>query len=318
MRTPPYFGRIWPIRSQCCSHFVRNWGSPPRPQEGPSGVAPRIGSVDREGRQVWAATRATSARAGQEVISRPLTAPARNAKPRGAAARRAEPRSPGRRRAAWVLRALRAARWARRPPLREGRPACRTAYLGAVIGSCEDHLAAATRRPRPRASPVQHLLLRLGVRRVLLQALGGGCGGVLAARGPLLGRAECVCTRQSTRRPPHRLAPLRSDAGRVAPRRAARDGARCASDEAVLVVAGAVRRSLCTGRGWRSGAVRNAARRVPRVAVCGLLDLPARGRAGLDKGPTVRARWRPRSEAAAVEVAQQTRPGSRHRHTEET
>jgi len=60
--------------------------------------------------------------------------------------------------------------------------------------------------------------------------------------------------------------------------------------------------------------VRNAARRVPHVAVCGLLDLPARGRAGLDKGPTVRARWRPRSEAAAVEVAQQTRPGSRHRH----
>jgi len=140
---------------------------------------------------VWAATRAPSARAGQEAVSRPLPAPAHNAKPRRAAARRAEPRSPGRRRAAWVLRALRATRWARRPPLREGRLACRTAYLGAVSGSCEDHFPADTRRPRLRASPVQHLLIRLGVRRVLLQALGGGQGGVLAARGPLLGRAEC-------------------------------------------------------------------------------------------------------------------------------
>jgi len=81
-----------------------------------------------------------------------------------------------------------------------------------VSGSCEDHLAAATRRPRPRASPVQHHLLHLSVRRVLLHALGRGWGGVLAARGPLLGRAEYA---QSTGRP-SRLprAPLRSDAGR--------------------------------------------------------------------------------------------------------
>jgi len=237
-----YFVRIWPIRPQCRPQFVRNWGSPPRPQEGPSGVAPRTGSVGREGRQVWAATRATSARAGQEVISRPLPAPAHNAKPRRAAARRAEPRSPGRRRAAWVLRALRAARWARRPPLREGRPACRTAYLGAVSGSCEDHFAAATRRPRP--APVQHLLLRLGVRRVLLQALGGGCGGVLAARCPLLGRAERrVCTSRPGAPSTGSLLFVPTPGGW---RRG--EQPEMVHGEAALVVAGAVRRSWVNPR----------------------------------------------------------------------
>jgi len=179
-----------------------------------------------------------------------------------------------------------------------------------VSGSCEDHLAAATRRPRPRASPVQHLLLRLGVRRVLLQALGGGRGGVLAARGPLGGAERRVCTSRPGAPRTGSLLFVRTPGGW-------RRGAQPEIAHGVRV-----RRGGAGGGGRRAalfvqegdGAVRNAARRVPRVAVCGLLDLPARGTAGLDKGPTVRARWRPRSEAAAVEVAQQTRPGSRHRH----
>jgi len=240
-------------------------GIAPRPQEGPSGFAPRIGSVGREGRQVWAANRAPSARAGQEVISRPLPAPAYNAKPRGAAARRAKPRSPGRRRAAWVLRALRAARWVRRPPLREGRPACRTAYLGAVSGSCEDHLPADTRRPRLRASPVQHLLLRLGAPRVLLQALGCGCGGVLAARArPSPGARRVQSVHQSTGRP--QQAAARSSAAISPSWRTA-----CERDEAALVVAGAAQRArgLCYIR--KSWAAR-AARWCPATSGVGIAD----------------------------------------------
>jgi len=153
-RTPPNVVR----------NSVRNWGSPPRPQEGRSGVTPRIGSVGRDRRLRCGQRLAPRRRAPGKKLSaarsqhRPTTQ-----KPRGAPARHAEPPSPGRRRAAWVLRALRAARWVRRPPPREGRPACRTAYWGTVSGSCEDHLVAATRRPRPRASPMQHLLLRFSV-----------------------------------------------------------------------------------------------------------------------------------------------------------
>ena len=102
---------------------------------------------------------------------------------------------------------------------------CRPAGLSAASGRCEDHLAAAMRRPRPRASPVQHPLLRLGLRRVLLHALGGGWGGVLAARCPP--GARRVCTHQSTRRPQQAAARSSSCNRRaVAPRRAARAGAR--------------------------------------------------------------------------------------------
>jgi len=66
-------------------------------------------------------------------------------------------------------------------------PECRPAVLGAASGGfCKDHITAAMRWPRPHARLagaaarlVQHLQLRLGLRRVLLHALDGWWGGVL-------------------------------------------------------------------------------------------------------------------------------------------
>jgi len=187
-----------------------------------------------------------------------------------------------------------------------------------LFGLCERLL----RRPPPRghapaaAARLDNAAPSAPARRAARAAASSrrraGRGAGSARPSPGAHRAQSVCT--SRPGAPRTGSPFRSDAGRVAPRRVARDGARRASATSRRWWWRAPCGALCAGRGWRSGAVRNAARRVPRVAVCGLLDLPARGRAGLDKGPTVRARWRPRSEAAAVEVAQQTRPGSRHRH----
>jgi len=249
LRTPLYFGRIWPIRSQCHSHFGRNCGSSPRPQEGPSSVAPRIGSVGREGRQVWAATRAPSARAGQEVISRPLTAPAHNAKPKIAAARRAA-----------LARPLAGRMGAARPPSSAvGPPAAAagrsTGVPDRLFGRSERLLR---RPPRRRHAPAAAARLASAAppapsRRAARAAAssrrraGRGAGSARPSGGR---RAQSV--HQSTGRPPHRLAPLRSDAGRVAPRRAARDSARRASATRRRWWWRAPCGALCAGRGWRS------------------------------------------------------------------
>jgi len=93
----------------------------------------------------------------------------------------------------------------RRPPRRGHAPAAAARLASAAPSTPSRRAARAAASSRRRA--------------------GRGAG---SARPPS-GARRAQSVHQSTRRPPHRLAPLRSDAGRVAPRRASRDGARRAS-----------------------------------------------------------------------------------------
>ena len=172
-------------------------------------------------------------RAPSLELSAAAATPVRDATSKGAAAQRAEPRSPGRWRAAWVLGAFQAARWVRppRPRPREGRavparrPGRRERRLLQRPHRRGHAPAAAARLAGAAARLVQHLQLRLGLRRVLLHALDGWCGAGCWSSRALVCASE-LCDRLVKSSPPRGIKTARRVALRFAANQAhARGGA---------------------------------------------------------------------------------------------